>query len=81
MMILANEFRNNMPKKANKKEQVSKKLYVGNLNKDITEEDLNQLFGLKTTVYLRQTCITEILLYKNTRKSKGFAFLNVPQHV
>ena len=29
------------------KEQVSKKLYVGNLNKDITEEDLNQLFGLK----------------------------------
>ena len=47
------------------KEQVSKKFYVGNLNKDITEEDLNQLFGLKTTVYLRQTCNIEIHLLDN----------------
>ena len=54
---------------------------MGNLNKDITEEDLNQLFGLKTTVYLRQTCSIEMPLDKNTGKSKGFAFLNVPQHV
>ena len=54
---------------------------MGNLNKDITEEDLNQLFGLKATVYLRQTCSIEISLDKNTGKSKGFAFLNVPQHV
>ena len=61
--------------------QVCKKLYVGNLNKDITEEDLNQLFGLTTTVYLRQTCSIEMPLDKNTGKSKGFAFLNVPQHV
>ena len=63
------------------KEQVSKKRYVGNLDKDITEEDLNQLLGLKATVYLRQTCSTEIPLGKNTGKSKGYAFLNVPQYV
>ena len=61
--------------------QTCKTLYVGNLNKDITEEDLNQLFGLTTTVYLRQTCSIEMPLDKNTGKSKGFAFLNVPQHV
>ena len=52
-----------------------------NLNKGITEEDLNQLFGLKTTVYFRQTCSIEMPLDKNTGKSKGFAFINVPQHV
>ena len=63
------------------KELVSKNLYVGNLNKDTTEEDLYQLFGLKTTVYLRQICSIEVPLDKNTGKSKRFAFLNVPQHV
>ena len=61
--------------------QVCKKLYMGNLNKGITEEDLNQLFGLTATVYLRQTCSIEMPLDKNTGKSKRFAFLNVPQHV
>ena len=50
---------------------------MGNLNKDIAEEDL---FGLKTTVYLRQSCTIKMPLDKNTGKSKGFAFLNVPQH-
>ena len=54
---------------------------MGNLNKDITEEDLNQLFGLKTTVYVRQTCSIEMPLDKNTGKSKGFTFLNVAQHM
>ena len=61
--------------------QVCKKLYVGNLNKDITEEDLNQLFGLTTTVYLRQTCSIEMPFDENTGKSKGFAFLNALHHV
>ena len=51
---------------------------MGNLNKDIPEEDL---FGLETTVYLRQSCTIKMPLDKNTGKSKGFAFLNVPQHV
>ena len=54
---------------------------MGNLNKDITEEDLHQLFGLKTTVYFHQTCSIKIPLEKNTGKSKGFVFLKVPQHV
>ena len=54
---------------------------MGNLYKDITDEDFNQLFGLKTTVYIRQVCCIEILLDNNTGNSKGFAFLNVPQQV
>ena len=54
---------------------------MGNLYKDITDEDLNQLLGLKTTVHIRQICCIEIPLDNNTGKSKGFAFLNVPQQV
>ena len=54
---------------------------MGNLNKGMTEEDLNQLFGLKTTVYFHQTCSIEMPLDKNTGKWKEFVFLNVPQHV
>ena len=61
-------------------EQVSKNIYVGNLNKGITE-DLNKLFGLKTKFYLRQAWSIEMPIEKNTSKSKGFAYLNVPQHV
>ena len=34
------------------KEQVSKKLHVGNLNKYIAEKELNQFFGLKISVRL-----------------------------
>ena len=54
---------------------------MGNLSKDITEEDLSQLLGLKTTVSFCQTCIIEMPLEKNTGKSKGLPFLNVPQHI
>ena len=46
---------------------------MGNLYKDITDEDLNQLFGVKTTVHIRQICCIEMPLDNNTGKSKGFA--------
>ena len=55
--------------------QNCKKLYVGNLNPNVTEEDINELFGLKSTEYLRQNCSIEMPIDRNTRKSKGFAFL------
>ena len=31
--------------------------------------------------YLRENCIVEMPIDKNTVKSQGFAFLKVPQHV
>ena len=61
--------------------QNCKKLYVGNLNPNVTEEDINELFGLKSTDYLRQNCSVEMLIDRNTGKSKGFAFLKAPLHV
>ena len=44
-------------------------------------EDINELFGLKSTEFLRQDCSIEMPIEKNTRKSKGFTFLKVPPHV
>ena len=57
-----------------------KMVYVGNLNKDVTINDLNELFGLKTTRYLQEPCSIELLTNGNTGKSRGFAFTSCPDH-
>lgn len=54
----------------------SVKLYIGNLNTNVTEEDINELLGLKPTVHLRQNCSAE-MADKNTAKSKVFSFLKI----
>ena len=61
--------------------QNCKKLYVGNLNPNVTEEDINELFGLKSTEYLRQNCSVELPIDRNTGKLKGFSVLKAPPHV
>ena len=58
-----------------------KKIYVGNLNKDVTINDLNELFGLKTTRYLQEYCSIELPVNEKTGKSRGFAFISCPDHV
>ena len=55
--------------------QNCKKLYVGNLNLNVTEEDINKLFGLKSMEYLHQNCAVEMSIDRNAGKSKGFPFL------
>ena len=57
------------------------KLFIGNLNQSKTEKDLNEMFGIECTPYLRETCSIEMPKNKHTGQSKGFAFLNVPAHV
>ena len=37
---------------------------VGNLNKNSSEEDLNRLFGLQSTTYLKDNCYVKITLSK-----------------
>ena len=61
--------------------QNGKKLYVRDLNPNVTEEDINELFGLKSTEYLRQNCSVEMPIDRNTRKSNRFEFLKAPPHV
>ena len=58
-----------------------KRLYIGNPNPDVTEDELNNLLGLKSTKYLCRTCSIEMPMDKNTGKSKSFAFLTIPSHI
>ena len=65
----------------NSNASIVKTLYVGNLNKNVTEQDLIELFGLRTTNYLRNTCRVKLILCSKTNNSRGFAFVNGPEHV
>ena len=57
------------------------KLYIGNLNFCIKENDLVELFGLNTTKYLRETCSLNMPMNDKTGQSKGYAFVSAPKHV
>jgi len=62
-------------------EVIKKRIYVGNLGSNVTNDDLIQLFGLGTTPYLQQTCCVDIATDSKTGKSKNFAIVTVPEHV
>ena len=51
------------------------------MNKNVTEQDLIELFGLRTTNYLRNTCRVKLILCSKTNNSRGFAFVTGPEHV
>ena len=65
--------------KKNKNE--SKKIYIENLNLDTKIDDLYELFGLRSTKYLRETCKINMPVNESKEKCKGFAFALVPEHV
>ena len=58
-----------------------KQLFIRNLHSDATEEDLYKLFGLRSTQYFKQNCLVNMPLIKTTGKSKGFAFIIIPEKV
>ncbi len=53
---------------------MSKKLYVGNLNYNTTEDDLRDLFGQFGTVNS-----ANIIIDRETRRSKGFGFVELEE--
>ena len=53
-------------------------LYVGNLSPVVTEEDLNEFFGFKTTSYLQKTCKVELSVCPKTGNSRC---VTLPYHV
>jgi len=51
---------------------MGKKLYVGNMSYDVTNEDLEQLFGAHGTVESAQ-----VITDRNTGRSKGYGFVEM----
>jgi len=49
------------------------RIYVGNLNKETTQDEINTLFATAGTV-----SSVEVVMDKGTGKSKGFAFVSMP---
>ena len=56
-------------------------LYIGNLSDYTTEDDLYELFGLRSTKYLKQNCSVKMSTNSNTGKKKYFAYVTAPEHV
>ena len=56
-------------------------MYVGNLNKNGTEQDLIELLGLQTTNYLWNTWHVKLIFCSKTNNSRGFAFVTGPENV
>ena len=52
------------------KSKQEKRLYIGNLNKDLKEQDLIELFGFNTTTYLQENFVSNYRLEK-ARKIKA----------
>ena len=61
---------NNETQHKNKNNCNQKRLYIGNLNIDVVEEDLNQLFGIKSTKYLQNTCSIKMPVNQKRGKKK-----------
>ena len=55
-------------------------LFIGNLNVNVRIDDIYELFGLKTTKYLRSNTYVEMPLNRNGQ-TRGFAFVNAPDNV
>ena len=55
-------------------------LHVENISEDISESDLFELFGLRTTNYLLGNSHVQVLLSENTGEKRGLAYVKVPRH-
>ena len=64
----------------NQKSKQEKRLYIGNLDKDVKEQDLIELFSFNATTYLQEHCRVDLPTGKNG-KNKGFGFAVMPEHV
>lgn len=62
-----------MPFRAESSNTMDVRIYVGNLNKSTTQDEINTLFATAGTV-----SSVEVAMDRSTGKSKGFAFVSMP---
>ena len=65
--------------KKNKNEP--KNTYIRKFSLDTKIDDLYEIFGLKPTKYIRETCQINMPVNENTGKCKGITFALVSEHV
>ena len=63
---------NNETQHKNKNNCNQKQLYTVNLNTDVVKEDLNQLFRIRSTKYLQDTCSIKMPVNQKTGKNRIF---------
>ena len=73
-------YKNNQTQQHAQQQNQLGKLFIGNLNVNVTIDDIYELFGLKTTKYLRSNTYVEMPLNRNGQ-TRGFAFVTAPDHV
>ena len=56
-------------------------LYIGDLSNCTIEDNLYELFGLRSTKYLKQNFSVNMSTNSNTGKKKYFAYVTAPEHV
>ena len=56
-------------------------IYVGNLDSNMSIEDIYERFGLKSTAYLRSNCHVDFPLNQQAQKTRGHVYITAPKHV
>ena len=57
------------------------RIYVGNLNSNVSIEDIYDFFGLKSTAYLRTNCDVDFPLNRQTQNSRVHVYITAPTNV
>ena len=69
------------PQPQHQKQLQQTSLYIGNLDQKVNEEDLYEIFGLKSTKYLSGNSYINFVMDEQAGKSKGYTFVTVPTHI
>ena len=65
----------NQTKYTNRDISEKKQLFIGNLHNNATGEDIDKLFGLRSTQFLKQNCLVNMSVINEMGKDKRLAFI------